>query len=125
MKISSMVAGLALLMGTISAGAHTHLAKAVPADGSVITSAPPNIVLTFSEPARLTALSIQKGAEPAQKIARLPADTATEISIPAPQLTPGSYVVSWRVVSEDNHVMSGKTHFTYSGESPADHAAHH
>ncbi len=113
MKADSIVVGLALLAGAIAASAHTHLAKAVPAEGSVVTVAPSRIVLSFSEPARLTALSIQKGTESAEKISPLPADTTTGIAIPAPPLTPGTYVVTWRAVSEDNHIISGKLHFTY------------
>jgi len=124
MRVVTFLSGLILLTLGATAGAHSHLAKAVPADGSVITASPPNIVLNFSDPARLTALSIQKGAEKEQKLAPLPAEAAKQLSVPVPQLAPGSYVVNWRVVGGDNHVMSGQIHFTISAEHGADHSAH-
>ena len=119
MKISSLLSGVALITFAVTADAHAQLQKSSPADNSVITTSPPNLVLNFSEAARLTALSIQKGNEPEQKLKPLPSIAAAQISVPLPQLTPGAYMVSWHVLSEDGHVMSGALHFTLS----ADHAA--
>ena len=124
MKILSLLSGVALVTFAVTAGAHAHLHKASPADGSVVTTSPSNIVLTFSEAANLTALSIQKGKEAAQKLKPLPADPAAQISVPLPQLTPGTYSVTWRVVSDDGHVMSGTLHFTLA-DHPSDHPAQH
>jgi CopC domain len=56
-------------------------------------------VLNLSEPARLAALSIQKGSEPNQDLKPLPATAAQQISVPLPALTPGTYSVTWRAVS--------------------------
>ena len=111
--------GYVLALMSCSAFAHTHLVKAVPANGSTISASPPNFVLTFAEPAKLTVLSLQKDAEPAKKIGPLPATPATEISVPAPQLTAGKYVLSWRAVSDDGHVMPGKLSFTVWQSRPA------
>jgi copper transport protein len=112
MKIARILCASALMACSALAFAHTHLVKAVPADGSTVMVSPPNFVLTFAEPARLTALSLQKDAEPAKKIGPLPAAPAAEISIPAPRLAAGKYVLSWRAVSDDGHVMPGKVAFT-------------
>ena len=125
MKILTLVSGLALASFTATASAHAHLQKASPADGSVVTTSPSRIVLNFSEAARLTAASIQKGDEPRQRLKPLPAAAARQISVPLPQLTPGSYSVTWRVVSEDGHVMSGTLHFTLAPDRAADHPAQH
>lgn len=120
MKRSGLIpAALAALFFAASAGAHTHLSDSTPAEGSVLTSSPDAIVLNFSGPARLTALSIQKEAGTEQKIEPLPTEAAKQISIPSPKLTPGAYVLTWRVLGHDNHVMSGKVHFTLSGEASA------
>jgi methionine-rich copper-binding protein CopC len=112
MKITRIACGLALMTLSALTWAHTHLVKAVPADGSTVSAPLPKFVLTFAEPAKLTALSLQKGAEPAKKLGPLPADPAAEISIPAPPLAAGKYVLSWRAVSDDGHVMPGKVTFT-------------
>jgi methionine-rich copper-binding protein CopC len=124
MKILSLLSGLALVAFGVTANAHAHLQKSSPAEGSVITTSPPNLVLTLSEAARLTALSIQKGSEPEQKIKPLPTTAAQQISVPLPPLTPGIYSVNWRVVSEDGHMMAGVLHFTladHATDQPAQH----
>ncbi len=111
-RVISASVALLVLIGT--AFGHAHLQKAAPADGSTISRAPPNVVLTFSEAARLTAAWIQKGEEPKQKLAPLPDQTAVEVTIPLPALSPGGYVVSWRALSADGHVMPGQIRFTIS-----------
>ena len=112
MKIARIMGASALMACSALALAHTHLVKAVPADGSTVMVSPTNFVLTFAEPARLTALSLQKDAEPAKKIGSLPKAPTAQISIPAPRLAAGRYVLSWRAVSDDGHVMPGKVTFT-------------
>lgn len=124
MKILSLWSGLALATFALSAGAHAHLQKSSPAEGSVITTSPSNLVLNFSEPARLTVLSIQKGDETKQTL-KASTTPAQQISIPLPQLTPGAYLVSWRAVGDDGHVTAGALHFTLSPDHAADHSAQH
>jgi methionine-rich copper-binding protein CopC len=129
MKVLSLLSGLALVAFGLTAHAHAHLQKSSPADNSVITTLPSNLVLNFSEAARLTALSIQKGSESQQSLKPLPTTAAQQISVPLPALTPGTYLVNWRVVSDDGHVMAGTLHFTlatdHATDSPADHSAQH
>jgi len=112
MKIARIACASALIACSALAFAHTHLVKAVPADGSTVKVSPPKFILTFAEPAKLTVLSLRKDAEPAKKIGPLPTTPSAEISIPAPQLVAGKYVLSWRAVSDDGHVIPGKLTFT-------------
>jgi methionine-rich copper-binding protein CopC len=125
MKILSLLSGLALVAFGVTANAHAHLQKSSPADNSVITTSPSNLVLNFSEAAQLTALSIQKDGEPAQNLKPLPSTAAQQISVPLPQLTSGTYSVGWRVVSADGHVMAGALHFTLAADRANDHPADH
>jgi methionine-rich copper-binding protein CopC len=129
MKILSLLSGLVLVMFGVAASAHAHLLKSSPADNSVITTSPSNLVLNFSEAARLTALSIQKDEEPKRNLKPLPTTAAQQISIPLPPLTPGTYSVNWRVLSDDGHMMAGALHFTLAADRgtdhPADHSAQH
>ena len=125
MKILSLLSGPVLVMFGVTASAHVHLQKSSPADNSVITASPSNLVLNFSEAARLTALSIQKDSEPARNLKPLPTAAAQQISLPLPQLTPGTYSVSWRVLSVDGHVMAGALHFTLAADRATDHPADH
>ena len=112
MKCLTLRIGITLLAWSAVALAHTHLQKAAPADGSVVTVSPERVVLTFSEAARLTAAWIQKSDGARLKLGPLPEKSAIEVSIALPPLTPGNYVISWRAASADGHVMPGQIHFT-------------
>ena len=129
MKILSLLCALGLLTFAVTASAHARLVSSSPADGSVITKSPSSIVLSFSEAARLTALSIKRSDEAKQSLKPLPTTAAEQISVPLPPLKPGAYSLTWRVLSDDGHVMSGTLHFTLTGEPtvehPADHPAQH
>ena len=104
-----------LLIGAVpSAFAHTHLEKTSPADGAILDGAPRELTFHFSEPTRLTATTIQKEGEK-QPVA-LKSTTKTpakdvNLTLPSPPAS-GKYVVSWRAVGADSHVMSGKFRFT-------------
>lgn len=124
MKKSKWLVGVGVLALAAGAQAHTHLKQSTPAEGSVLTTPPSNIVLTFSEAARVTALTLQKDGEAKQKLAPLPTAAAQQVTVAAPALAPGKYVVNWRVVSDDDHVMSGALHFTVAA-APANESTSH
>jgi methionine-rich copper-binding protein CopC len=125
MRRSTFLSGLALFAVVTIAHAHAHLKMSTPADASVVSVSPPSIVLEFSEAARLTAAWIQKDDGPKQKLTPLPDKPAVEVSVALPALEPGVYVVSWRALSDDGHVVPGQIHFTLSGPGGADHPARH
>lgn len=110
--------------------AHTKLKASVPADGSTVEAAPATFTLTFSEPARLTALSVQKDGGAEQKVATLPAAASAEAMVTAPKLENGHYTLIYRLVGADGHVINGKVSFTVGGKAAPgaaaahDHAAH-
>jgi len=114
MKPTSRLAGVLLLFASSAALPHAHLERASPADGSVVSDAPQNLRLEFSEPAQLATLWIARDGGPRQKIAPLPQRPQQQITVALPQLSPGSYVVSWRVVGADGHVVPGQIRFTLS-----------
>ncbi|MBX5463096.1 MAG: copper resistance protein CopC [Steroidobacteraceae bacterium] len=127
MRISNLLIGAFLIAYAAGASAHTHLKEAVPANGSTLTASPEHIMLTFSEPTRVTALTLQKEGEAAQKLAPLPTEASAHVMVPAPKLAPGKYTVSWRAVGTDNHVMSGTVQFTVGGPAASaspPHAGH-
>jgi copper transport protein len=112
MKGVSVCVGGLLVAAAVAAQAHAHLQQATPADGSVLATAPAELVLRFSEAAQLTALTVAKDGGTEQKITPLPQKAETQIVVALPPLAPGRYVLSWRVLSADGHVMPGKIHFT-------------
>ncbi len=115
---SRSLALMAIMLGFVGmAQAHTHLESAMPADNSVLTSPPAQLMLHFSEPTRLTAVTIQKdGEKEQQRVDALPKEPAAALSVPVAPLAPGKYIVNWRAVGDDNHLMSGSLHFTITGK---------
>jgi methionine-rich copper-binding protein CopC len=125
MRLLSLLFGLALIAFGVTAHARALLQTSSPADHSVITTSPPNLELVFSELARLTGLSIQKDKEVKQNLTSLPPTAAMKLSVALPSLTPGTYEVTWRVLSDDGHTMSGVLHFTLTGEHATDRPPQH
>ncbi len=93
-----------------AAFAHAHLTASEPQQGARV-HAPPRLVLTFTEPAHLTQLSIERAGTPAQSLA-LPDATSATLEVVLPALAPGDYVVHFRVLGHDGHVVPGRLAFT-------------
>lgn len=110
-----LVAGVLVLLSAF-AQAHTHLQKSTPADNSVVASSPTQLVLNFSEATRLTAVSIEKEGGESTAIGELPKDAAQALTVPLSRLGPGKYLVKWRALGADKHVMSGTLHFTVANQ---------
>lgn len=115
MKLTEVVIAAALCLAVSVALAHAHLQKALPANGSRVDVSPTSVVLTFSEPVKMTACWIQKENGLKQKISGLSAAPAQQVSVPVPHLDPGTYVLSWREVGEDGHVVPEQVRFTVTG----------
>jgi methionine-rich copper-binding protein CopC len=107
------MAGLAMVVLALPliAAAHAQLVQSTPANDSVLAQAPTSLMLLFNEPVRLTALSLQKDDQPPQKISGLPSAASARWLTAAPLLAPGSYTLSYRVVSDDSHILSGSIKF--------------
>jgi copper resistance protein C len=108
-----------LALASTVALAHTELETSMPADKSVLENSPKQIVLTFSEGAKLTAVSIERRGGAKQEIRPLPAEMSEKFVLAAPALEPGAYVISWRAVADDMHVSSGEIGFEIRGTPPA------
>ena len=106
-----LLPGVALLACATVADAHAHLRSSIPADASTLSASPPSLELNFSEAGLVTAASIQEAGGTPRKLEPLPTKAAERVSLALPALEPGAYVVSWRVLSADGHIMPGKIHF--------------
>lgn len=105
--------------------AHTKLQASIPAEGSKLTSPPSSITLQFSEATQITALTLRKEKATEQQLGPLPRDAAAKVTVSVPKLEPGNYVVNWRAVGDDNHVMKGELHFSVGAAQAKEHAADH
>ena len=122
MKNLVRLIGILAALALHSAFAHTELSTTAPADRATLAAAPDKVELGFSEPVRLTALTIQKDGATKQSLGPLPAATTRDFAVALPALTDGHYVVSWRALSEDTHVMTGE--FMFAVGATAGHEAH-
>ena len=115
MKYLLSALGLFVTLGV--AQAHTHLKSSKPADQAVLAVAPKEVTLQFSEPTRLTAVTVQKEGEKNEaKLSGLPKEATAEVTLPVTITAPGDYKLNWRAVGPDNHVMSGSIRFTVSAK---------
>ena len=103
------IAACCLLSGT--AVSHTQLSGSTPADAATLDVAPTEVELSFSEAVRLTAVTIASGGDKTSLDIEL-ADPATEFAVALPELGPGEYVVEWRALSQDTHVVTGEIRFS-------------
>ena len=118
--LSSLASLLVLAQG---AYAHTQLSQSMPADKAMLQAAPKEVMLHFNEPVRLTMLSVQKRGDAKQDLGPLPQQPAKDFALAAPGLGEGHYVVTWRGMSEDTHVLNGEFAFTVGAEGSAHESA--
>ena len=105
-----IVCGCALAFAS-PAGAHAFLDHAAPAVGSAVHVPPAQVRLWFTqrlEPAFST-LRVQdaSGKQVDKGDTQVDRADATLLEVSLPQLAPGTYRVSWRVLSVDTHVTEG------------------
>lgn len=114
--------GLALvLVGPATpASAHASLVGSDPLDGVVLSAPPDAVVLTFSEPVRLIPDRIAVVGPDGQPIHEgEPSVSGTQVTIPVAEVFDiGTYLVSYRVISQDSHPVAGAV--TYSLGAPSE-----
>lgn len=92
--------------------AHAELESSIPTDKAMLSAPLKEVVLDFSEAVNLTALSIERNGEAKKDLGPLPTDAAQHFAVAAPSLSAGQYMINWRALSDDAHVVSGTLHFT-------------
>ena len=124
MKTFVYSAILSLVAAT--AFAHSELTSSMPADKTSVDAATKELMLHFSEPVRLTALSVRRAGEAQRELSPLPAQQQKDFSVASPGLSKGQYRVTWRALSGDAHVMTGEFTFAVGEPVPAgaSHEAH-
>jgi copper transport protein len=93
-----------------AAQAHANLLRTDPAAGTVVTSAPRQVVLHFDQEVREVASTVMN--DQGQAVTAAAAHTAPNdvraLVIPLkPGLPDGDYTVRWQIVSTDGHIISG------------------
>ncbi|MGB0101513.1 MAG: copper resistance CopC family protein [Nocardioides sp.] len=111
--LGALLAGVLVLLTGAPATAHASLLSSDPAEGAVVSTMPEEVVLTFNEPVRLGGADAVRGFAPDGDDWPLEAEAQDNRVVVTPTADPGTgtVVVSWRVVSEDGHEISGALTF--------------
>jgi methionine-rich copper-binding protein CopC len=120
-----LLAGLALLSGSVPAWAHSRLEGSDPADGAQVAVPPASVSLRFDEVVQLE-FSVMTLIGPDGKDYHTgPVRELNEtITVAALPLGPaGEYQIGYRVISGDGHPVSGATSFTLTAPGPGSSAA--
>ena len=111
-----LLALLAAALRPDAASAHAHLDHAVPAVGSTVTTAPPDLTLWFTqnlEPAFSTVQVTDANGTSVGDGAAAITDNTMHIGLKP--LNAGTYKVHWHAVSVDTHTTEGDFTFTVGG----------
>ena len=116
----------------MAANAHSPLSSSSPQDGETLDAPPIEIVMDFKSPAKLIKVELKKsksnqgsgflgglfGGDDGEPI---PVGESFLMSvnkrqiIPMPSLEDGHYLLSWRAMGEDGHVIKGELTFKVGG----------
>jgi len=113
----------ALLAWSATAGAHAQLTRARPPAGAATSASPRAVTLWFNEQPEVDFSAIQvldaAGRVVADgALARTAKPNGLKLALPAP-LAPGRYVVRYRILSVDGHIVADEYSFDVgSGAAP-------
>ena len=110
----TVLAALALLLGTAPAFAHTRLESSDPADGASLDAAPQTVTLTFNEaiPAEFSTVTVIGPDGTAYQTGPVTAEDGRVSTAVSPLGPAGRYEIGYRVVSDDGHPVTGSVSFT-------------
>lgn len=119
-KIIVTLAVVAVALGAASAAwAHAFLHHASPAVGSSVATAPAVVTLWFTQDLEPAFSEVTVTNQAGQRVdlgnARIPPSSPAELQIGLKPLPPGTYLVSWHVVSVDTHPTEGTFTFEVGG----------
>lgn len=112
-------AGALLVVGPLpSAEAHSGLISSSPSSGAVLSSAPETVRLTFNEPVNPLPAAFQLYDSGGEKrpLTVSAVDNVVTVQLPS-DISSGTHVLGWRVVSADSHPIAGAVPFSIGAAS--------
>jgi copper transport protein len=109
------LAGIILVAIAAPASAHAVLKSTDPPKDGVAATSPPDLSLTFSENVEVSFGAVRVYTCAGQRITtgtpRHSPATDRTVVVSIPKLSPGVYLVAWRVISADSHPVDGSYSF--------------
>lgn len=120
LNVTRRLAGVAVLtlalvgVGAMSASAHAELVSSNPADGSTLGVAPTQVVLTFNEAVATVGNQIVVTSPSGLLVNQgSPTVNGATVSVPLRSLAEnGTYLINYRIVSDDGHPVQRQLSFT-------------
>jgi len=111
-----LAANIALIVASPAGQAHAFLDHANPAVGSAIPAAPAAITLWFTQDLEAAFSKVTVTNQAGQRVdlgnVQVPQGAPAQLQVGLRPLPPGTYTVSWRVVSVDTHPSEGSFQFS-------------
>ena len=121
-----------LIIIPMAANAHSLLSSSSPLDGETLDVPPTEIIMDFHSPAKLIKVELKKsknkqgnsflgglfGGDDGESVPlgeRFLLSMNKRQIIPMPSLGAGDYLLSWRAIGEDGHVIKGELTFKVDG----------
>jgi copper transport protein len=121
--IAALAVVLLALGAVPPASAHARLSTTSPDAGEVVETSPSRVTLRFDEPVEGAFASIRVVDTEGRRVddGRTIRPWEDELAVGIDrELAPGTYVVAWRVVSEDSHPLHGRFAFHVRAKSQGD-----
>ncbi len=116
--IVTLVAALAIGAAP-SARAHAFLDHASPAVGSAVPTSPPSVSLWFTQDLEPAFSGVTVTNDAGQRVdlgnVQISQGSPDELQVGLKALPPGTYLVSWHVISVDTHPTEGTFTFDVGG----------
>lgn len=115
--VGVLLAGVLVLLTGAPAVGHAGLVSTDPVDGSTVAALPEQLTLTFNEPVRLPGAHAVSGVAADGSVWAVAAVARDKQVLVVPLDDPGTgtLALSWRVVADDGHELSGTLRFTVEG----------
>lgn len=113
--IIAMAVGLASIALPDAAIAHTSLSETNITSGSTVSELPDTLELTFAKPVGLAKVEFIKLGSEGNVELKIPRKMIKIHTVELPDFTAGEYVIKWRAVAQDGHVLNGEIAFTLAG----------
>jgi copper resistance protein C len=111
----AIVGGVFAALSAAPAMAHSFLVDATPSPKDHVATAPKSVKMRFggAVEANYSKITIEdaNGKTIVDGAQAVP-DKPKELTLDAPELAPGHYVVRYRVLSQDGHIVEGNYDFT-------------
>lgn len=112
MKFLKAIVLLTSFVFSTSVWAHAELISSSPVKEAMLHESPTKLVLSFSAPVRLVRLELRDKSNKAMAIEKPSMKKSqADYSLKLPPLADSTYTVSWVMMGEDGHKMTGQFDF--------------